>query len=115
MGIKGKKIQKISQENEKTTCDKTPSKGKQLSSPSCKLLGIILKMDKRKLKQMNQRSRKLMTMHKVFHLRDGIDMLFVSRKEGGRGVASIKYNVDHIYPTPPLGQDMTQGQFLSEV
>ena len=20
---------------------------------------------------------------------------------------------DHIYPTPPLGQDMTQGQFLS--
>ena len=21
----------------------------------------------------------------------------------------------HIYPTPPLGQDMTQGQFLSEV
>ena len=22
---------------------------------------------------------------------------------------------DHIYPTPPLGQDMTQGQFLSRV
>ena len=22
---------------------------------------------------------------------------------------------DPIYPTPPLGQDMTQGQFLSEV
>ena len=22
---------------------------------------------------------------------------------------------DHIYPTPPLGQDMTQGQFLSGV
>ena len=21
----------------------------------------------------------------------------------------------YIYPTPPLGQDMTQGQFLSEV
>ena len=26
---------------------------------------------------------------------------------------SLKYN--HIYPTPPLGKDMTQGQFLSEV
>ena len=24
-------------------------------------------------------------------------------------------NVDTIYPTPPLGQDMTQGQFLSGV
>ena len=22
---------------------------------------------------------------------------------------------NHIYPTPPLGQDMTQGQFFSEV
>ena len=30
---------------------------------------------------------------------------------------SIKYQpfVYHIYPTPPLGQDMTQGQFLSGV
>ena len=24
-------------------------------------------------------------------------------------------SVNHIYPTPPLGQDMTQGQFLSRV
>ena len=24
-------------------------------------------------------------------------------------------NTDHIYPTPPLRQDMTQGQFLSVV
>ena len=27
----------------------------------------------------------------------------------------IPQGVDTIYPTPPLGQDMTQGQFLSEV
>ena len=26
-----------------------------------------------------------------------------------------KERVYHIYPTPPLGQDMTQGQFLSGV
>ena len=26
-----------------------------------------------------------------------------------------KYAVSSIYPTPPLGQDMTQGQFLSGV
>ena len=26
-----------------------------------------------------------------------------------------KSNINHIYPTPPLGQDMTQGQFLSGV
>ena len=28
---------------------------------------------------------------------------------------TLNTNVDHIYPTPPLGQDMTQGQFLSGV
>ena len=28
---------------------------------------------------------------------------------------SISYNINPIYPTPPLGQDMKQGQFLSEV
>ena len=28
---------------------------------------------------------------------------------------SFKNTVNHIYPTPPLGQDMTQGQFLSGV
>ena len=27
----------------------------------------------------------------------------------------IQWWGDPIYPTPPLGQDMTQGQFLSEV
>ena len=26
-----------------------------------------------------------------------------------------EYSYDPIYPTPPLGQDMTQGQFLSGV
>ena len=26
-----------------------------------------------------------------------------------------KYTIGTIYPTPPLGQDMTQGQFLSGV
>ena len=43
---------------------------------------------------MDQRSRKLMTMHKALHLRDDVDRLYVSRKEGGRGPASIEENVD---------------------
>ena len=28
---------------------------------------------------------------------------------------SINYITIYIYPTPPIGQDMKQGQFLSEV
>ena len=33
----------------------------------------------------------------------------------GYGTHSSVYSLNHIYPTPPLGQDMSQGQFLSEV
>ena len=43
---------------------------------------------------MDQRRRKLMTMHKALHPRDDVDRLYVSRKEGGRGLASIEDNVD---------------------
>ena len=35
----------------------------------------------KELKQMDQRIRKLMTMHKALHPRDDIDRLYVSRKE----------------------------------
>ena len=43
---------------------------------------------------MDQRTRKLMTMHKALHLRDDVDRLYVSRKEEGRGLVSIKDSVD---------------------
>ena len=32
-----------------------------------------------------------------------------------RYIYKLVYTFIHIYPTPPLGQDMTQGQFLSEI
>ena len=43
---------------------------------------------------MDQRSRKLMTKHKALDPRDDVDRLYVSRKEGGRGLASIEDSVD---------------------
>ena len=43
---------------------------------------------------MDQRTRKLMTMHKALHPRDDVDRLYVSRKEGGRGLANIEDTVD---------------------
>ena len=43
---------------------------------------------------MDQRTRKLMTMHKALHPRDDVDRLYASRKEGGRGLASIEDTVD---------------------
>ena len=43
---------------------------------------------------MDQRTRKLMTMHKGLHPRDDVDRLYVSRKEGGGELASIEDSVD---------------------
>ena len=35
-----------------------------------------------------------MTMHKAFHRRADVDRLYVPRKKGGRGLASIEDTVD---------------------
>ena len=42
---------------------------------------------------MNQRTRKLMTMHKALHPWDDLDRLYVSRKEGRR-LASLEDSID---------------------
>ena len=38
----------------------------------------------------------IIIMHKALHSRDDVDRLYVSRKEGGRGFASIEVSVDFI-------------------
>ena len=35
-----------------------------------------------------------MTVHKALHPRHDVDRLYVSRKDGGRGLASIEESVD---------------------
>ena len=43
---------------------------------------------------MDLRTRKLVTMHEALHPRDDVERLYVSRKEGGRGLTSIEDTVD---------------------
>ena len=43
---------------------------------------------------MDQRTRKLMTMHRASYPRDDIYRIYVSRKEGGKGLANIEDSVD---------------------
>ena len=57
--------------------------------PLVRYSGPFLKWTRDELKQMDQRTRKLMTMHMALHSRDDVDWLYVSRKEGGRGLVSI--------------------------
>ena len=56
--------------------------------------GPFLKWTRYELKQIDQRTRKLMTMHKALHPRDNLDRLYVSGKEAGRRIASVEYSVD---------------------
>ena len=43
---------------------------------------------------MDQRTRKLMIVHKALHLRNDVERLYVSRKEGGRGLPRNEESVD---------------------
>ena len=43
---------------------------------------------------MDQRTRKLMTMHNALHPSEYVDRLYVSRKEGGRGLNTNEDSVD---------------------
>ena len=62
--------------------------------PLVRYSGPFLKWTRDELRQMDQRTRKLMTMHKALYPRDDVDRLYVPRKEGGRGLASIEDSVD---------------------
>ena len=62
--------------------------------PLVRYSGSFLKWTREELKQMDQRTRKQMTMHKALHPRDDVDRLYVSRKAEGRRLASIEDTVD---------------------
>ena len=48
--------------------------------PLIRYSGLFLKWTREKLKQMDQRTRKLMTMHKALHPRDDVDRLYVKKR-----------------------------------
>ena len=64
------------------------------SVPLVRYSGPFLKWNREEPKQMDQRTRKQMTMHKALPPRDDIDRLYVPRKEGRRGLASIEDSID---------------------
>ena len=62
--------------------------------PLVRYPGPFLKRIREELKQMDQRTRKLMIIHKALHPRDEVDRIYASRKEVGRGLASIEDSVN---------------------
>ena len=76
-------------------CNRNLIKGINIwAVPVVRYSGQFLKWTRKVLNQMDQRSRKLMTLYKALHPRDDVDKLYVSRKEGGRGLACIEGSVD---------------------
>ena len=76
-------------------CCRNLIKGMNISAvPLIRYLGPFLKWIREELKQMDQRTRKLMTMHSALHLKDDVNRLYVSRKEGGRWLASNEDSVN---------------------
>ena len=72
----------------------TLSKDKYLGCPPLSLFGTILEVDQRRTSTNGAENINLMTMHKALHPRDDGGRLYVSRKEGGRGIASVEVSVD---------------------
>ena len=78
----------------KLSCKNLIKRINTCSVPLVRYLRPFLKWTREELKQMDQRIRKLMIMHKALHPRDDVDRLYVSRKEGRRGLASIEDGVE---------------------
>ena len=55
---------------------------------------LFLKWTRGEPQQIDQRTRKFMTIHLALHPRDDVDRLYLPRKEGGRGLTSIQDSVD---------------------
>ena len=62
--------------------------------PLVRYLELFLRWTREKLRQMDQRTRKLMTMNKAFDPRDDVDRLYEPRKEGGRGLSRVEDSVN---------------------
>jgi len=54
----------------------------------------FLNWNKVELENLDRKTRKLLTMHKALHPRDDVHRLYLSRKEGGKGLMNVKDTVN---------------------
>lgn len=50
----------------------------------------VLDWTKKELKDLDTKTRKILTMNHTFHMRSSVDRLYMKRKDGGRGLISVK-------------------------
>ena len=76
--------------------------------PHVRYSGPFQKWTRDELKEIDQRTRKLMTMHKALHHRDNVDRLYVSREEGGRRQPALKTALIHRYDSKTIYKNMME-------
>ena len=54
---------------------------------------LSVRMDISRTKELDRKTRNLLTMHKELHPKSDVDRLYVSRKEGGRGLVSCESTI----------------------
>ena len=52
-----------------------------------------VRMDISRTKELDRKTRNLLTMHKELYPKSDVDRLYVSRKEGGRGLVSCESTI----------------------
>ena len=52
-----------------------------------------VRTDISRTKELDRKTRNLLTMHKELHPKSDVDRLYVSRKEGGRGLVSCESTI----------------------
>ena len=62
--------------------------------PLIRYSSLFFQWTREEIQQMDQRTRKLIIMHKALHTRNDIDRLYMSRKERGRGLASMQDSIN---------------------
>ena len=62
--------------------------------PLVRYSGLFLKWTRKVFQQIDQKTRKLMTIYKALHPRNDVNRRFISRKEGRRGLACIEDSID---------------------
>jgi hypothetical protein len=69
------------------------------------------------IKQIDRKTRKMLTMYKMHHPKADIDRLYVKRKEGGRGLVQVKaaYKNRIINIAEYLNTNYKGGQFVNIV
>ena len=67
--------------------------GNAWAIPLLRYSAAFLDRTEAELEQMDRRKRKLMTMHRALNPKSDVARIYLSRKEGGRGLTSVEETV----------------------